>query len=394
MQGEEASLQDWVAATAKAPAPQGGTASDHMDHRALLSSASARQRHDPAAWETAIAGTIFATHRPDVPLQRPAIVLQADPDLGPRSWPSTRSGCGDEPRRGGGALRGGRAPHPRRAGPVRPLPRGPGPLRRRARRVRAPAPGGHGRGRLETVRGPVPPRSRRGGRRRRPGPRRVGPRWHGHARTRRSTRPPGGRGGRGRRAARRPQRRGPRARRRRPPAPPTCRTRSGAPPAPTATGRRRRPRPVPGRSANSRASSCSTTWGLGVAAHGAEHGDRALVRATVDERRRQGVRRPAAGAELGGVAGSEVEAEATVVEEDARRRLHQVAAEARRVRLDRARPPCRRRRRRTGRSSRRHGRVSPGPPPGRRRSTPAGPSRAGSSRSAPEASSDRTSSRS
>lgn len=83
MQAADAPLEEWVRVSTEAPSPMGGTAGDHIQARHLLSSASARQRHDPAAWDTAINGEVFLALRPDDPIRVPATILQADPELGP-----------------------------------------------------------------------------------------------------------------------------------------------------------------------------------------------------------------------------------------------------------------------------------------------------------------------
>ncbi len=83
MQTSQASLADWVQAIASAPSPKGGTAADHVSARQILSSASARMRHDARAWDSAIDQTVFVDHRPDAPIQIPVAVIQADAGLGP-----------------------------------------------------------------------------------------------------------------------------------------------------------------------------------------------------------------------------------------------------------------------------------------------------------------------
>ncbi len=78
-----APLSQWLEAASSAPSPKGGVAADHIGERHLLSSASARARHDVAAWDTSIDMTLLADFDPDRPIQVPATILQADPDLGP-----------------------------------------------------------------------------------------------------------------------------------------------------------------------------------------------------------------------------------------------------------------------------------------------------------------------
>ena len=83
LQAARAPLAQWLEATAAAPSLKGGTAADHVLERHLLSSASARARHDVAAWDASIDMSIFVAHDPDQPFAVPATVIQADPDLGP-----------------------------------------------------------------------------------------------------------------------------------------------------------------------------------------------------------------------------------------------------------------------------------------------------------------------
>ena len=78
-----APLSQWLEATSSAPSPKGGVAADHILERHLLSSASARSRHDVAAWDASIDLTLLATFDPDRPIRVPATILQADPELGP-----------------------------------------------------------------------------------------------------------------------------------------------------------------------------------------------------------------------------------------------------------------------------------------------------------------------
>lgn len=83
LQAANAPLSRWLAAVATAPSALGGTAADHTPERHLLSSASARARHDVRAWDAAIETIVFADFQPDHPIRVPATVIQADPALGP-----------------------------------------------------------------------------------------------------------------------------------------------------------------------------------------------------------------------------------------------------------------------------------------------------------------------
>lgn len=82
-QAASASLSQWLEATSSAPSPKGGVAADHIGERHLLSSASSRSRHDVAAWDASIDMTLLAGFDPDRPIEVPATIVQADPDLGP-----------------------------------------------------------------------------------------------------------------------------------------------------------------------------------------------------------------------------------------------------------------------------------------------------------------------
>lgn len=82
-QAAGAPLATWLVATSSAPSVKGGVAADHTEERHLLSSASARSRHDVAAWDPSIDLTLLASFEPDRPVQVPARLLQADPGLGP-----------------------------------------------------------------------------------------------------------------------------------------------------------------------------------------------------------------------------------------------------------------------------------------------------------------------
>jgi pimeloyl-ACP methyl ester carboxylesterase len=87
MQSRSAPLDEWVRAVGSAPSPKGGTADEHVLPRHVLSSASARMRHDPAAWDASIEQTMLDGLRVDDPIRVPVTVIQADPALGPAFMP-------------------------------------------------------------------------------------------------------------------------------------------------------------------------------------------------------------------------------------------------------------------------------------------------------------------
>jgi len=60
LQQAGAPLSQWLEAASSAPSPKGGVAADHIGERHLLSSASARSRHDVAAWDPSIDLTLLA----------------------------------------------------------------------------------------------------------------------------------------------------------------------------------------------------------------------------------------------------------------------------------------------------------------------------------------------
>jgi pimeloyl-ACP methyl ester carboxylesterase len=78
-----ADLAAYVAFAAQTPAVQGGVAADHIAQRHLESIGSALQRHDPATWAPILDLTAFATFGASLPMRAPAMVIQADPALGP-----------------------------------------------------------------------------------------------------------------------------------------------------------------------------------------------------------------------------------------------------------------------------------------------------------------------
>lgn len=112
LQSSGAHLRAYYDFAANAPSLAGGKTADHVGERQLLSHASALQRQDHACWGPV--DTLMATLDPGRPIQRPCVLIQADPTLGPafldghearlaRSSPSVRivryAGSGHVPHR-------------------------------------------------------------------------------------------------------------------------------------------------------------------------------------------------------------------------------------------------------------------------------------------------------
>jgi len=78
-----AGLGDYLRLVGEAPAPQGGVQADHVSPRHILSAASGMMRQDPDCWTPATSTAVFEKFDGDRPLKVPALILQADRNLGP-----------------------------------------------------------------------------------------------------------------------------------------------------------------------------------------------------------------------------------------------------------------------------------------------------------------------
>ncbi|MGI9615253.1 MAG: alpha/beta fold hydrolase [Acidimicrobiales bacterium] len=87
LQAAGAPFGDYLEFVSNAPSMAGGTAADHHEQSELESFASSLQRHDPACWEAALDLSLFATLDSAAPVGCPALVLQADANLGPALMP-------------------------------------------------------------------------------------------------------------------------------------------------------------------------------------------------------------------------------------------------------------------------------------------------------------------
>jgi pimeloyl-ACP methyl ester carboxylesterase len=79
LQAERAPVETYRDLLAASPHPAGDRLGDHLHDDALWSRAGSLARTDPAAIDAVLDGTTFATYDPDRPLERPALVVQADP---------------------------------------------------------------------------------------------------------------------------------------------------------------------------------------------------------------------------------------------------------------------------------------------------------------------------
>ncbi|MFC2953997.1 alpha/beta fold hydrolase [Marinicaulis aureus] len=91
MREKGAGLGEYLSAAGDAPAPQGGVQADHSSARHILSAASGLMRQDPACWTPAKSTAVFESFKGDEPLKVPAMLVRADPELGPGFTPEHES---------------------------------------------------------------------------------------------------------------------------------------------------------------------------------------------------------------------------------------------------------------------------------------------------------------
>lgn len=87
MREKGAGLGEYLSAAGDAPAPQGGLQADHSSPRHILSAASGLMRQDPECWTPAKSTAVFESFKGDEPLKVPAMLVRADPELGPGFTP-------------------------------------------------------------------------------------------------------------------------------------------------------------------------------------------------------------------------------------------------------------------------------------------------------------------